>query len=421
MTRNLPDEQFSSARKAIVALLAGLLVGLAINQWPARILVLTMELLEPIGALWLSALQMLVLPLMISMLLVAIGRARPGQAGRMGFTTVLCFVIFLGVASLLTVIVGVALLDWFPVGEDIRAAFQLNHLVAESSPLSERGEAIQPQIRDWFVGIVPKNLVHAAASGDLMSLIVASVLFGVALRYVPDKQQTTLLNGAEAISQWCLALAGLLFRFLPLAVFVLTMNSAAASGTDLASGLAYYIFLVCALLILTILILYPVTVHYGAISLKKFASAIWPVQLLAFSTRSSVACLPAMETTSKNSLGLRAGVPEFVLPLAVSSFKINMGVSAIFQLVFLLHLYGIEPPPVSYMLAVIALAAQSVVTPGLPSGAIWTTTPLYLSLGIPLEGIVLINVVDTIPDLFQTTANVTADLSVATIVSHSSR
>jgi len=251
-----------------------------------------------------------------------------------------------------------------------------------------------------------------------MSLIVASVLFGTALRYVPGKQRETLLSGIEAISGWCLALAGLLFRLLPVAVFILTMNSAATSGAELASGLAYYLILVCVLLIIAIISLYPVTAWYGGITMRQFALAVWPVQLLAFSTRSSMACLPAMETTSRDHLRLRTGVPEFVLPLAVSSFKMNMGVSAIFQMVFLLHVYGIQPDPVVYSIAVIAIAAQSIITPGLPSGAIWTTTPVYLSLGIPLEGIVLINVIDTIPDLFKTTANVTADMSVAAIVSH---
>jgi Na+/H+-dicarboxylate symporter len=412
--------QVRTAQHAILALVAGLLVGMAAHQWPTHLADLVIGLLEPIGTMWLSALQMLVLPLMISMLLVAIGRAGHGQAGRMGFASVSLFVIFLAVASLLTVIIGVALLEWFPVGEETRAAFQLNHATVTSSSVPPAGDATPPNIRDWFVGIIPTNLLLAATSGNLMSLIVASVLFGAALRYVTEKKREVLLSGLDAITEWCLALAGLLFRLLPLAVFILTMNSTAASGSELASGLSYYIILVCALLVLATLILYPITARYGAIPLQQFASAAWPVQLLAFSTRSSVACLPAMESASKTTLGLRAGVPEFVLPLAVSSFKLNMGVSAIFQLVFLLHLYGIQPDPVSYAVAVIAVAAQSVVTPGLPSGAIWTTTPLYLSLGIPLEGIVLINVVDTIPDLFQTTANVTADLSVAAIVSNNS-
>ena len=107
---------------------------------------------------------------------------------------------------------------------------------------------------------------------------------------------------------------------------------------------------------------------------------------------------------------------DITLPFAVASFKLNMAISANFQMFFLLHVYGIDAPSGAVALAVVAVTLQSFATPGLPSGAIWTTTPVYLALGIPIEGIVLTNVVDTIPDLFKTVINVTGDLSIATIV-----
>jgi Na+/H+-dicarboxylate symporter len=164
------------------------------------------------------------------------------------------------------------------------------------------------------------------------------------------------------------------------------------------------------------LMLYLLTARFAGIPVLAFAKALWPVQVLAFSTRSSAACLPAMLDAAHSRLHVDQEVSGFVLPFAVATFKFNMGISAIFQMFFLLHVYGIEADPVSLAVAMAAVTAQSVATPGLPSGAIWTTTPVYMALGIPLEGIVLTNVVDTIPDLFKTTANVTGDLSIAAIV-----
>ena len=123
-----------------------------------------------------------------------------------------------------------------------------------------------------------------------------------------------------------------------------------------------------------------------------------------------------MLDTARGPLGVPGKVANFTLPFAVSAFKLNMGISANLQMLFLLHLYGMQPDPVSLGLSVAAVTLQSFATPGLPSGAIWTTTPVYLALGIPLEGIVLTNVVDTIPDLFKTTANVTGDLSIASVI-----
>lgn len=124
-----------------------------------------------------------------------------------------------------------------------------------------------------------------------------------------------------------------------------------------------------------------------------------------------------MLETARGPLDLAPEASDVTLPLAVATFKLNMGISANFQLFFLLHVYGIHPPPGGIALAVVAVTLQSFATPGLPSGAIWTTTPVYLALGVPMEGIVLTNVVDTIPDHFKTVANVTGDLSLATIVS----
>jgi len=123
-----------------------------------------------------------------------------------------------------------------------------------------------------------------------------------------------------------------------------------------------------------------------------------------------------MLNAARSGLRLPESVSSFTLPLAVASFKMNVGISANFQLLFLLHVYALDPDPVVLSAAVGALTVQSFITPGLPSGAIWTTTPVYLALGVPLEGVVLTNVVDTIPDLFKTTINVTADMSIAAIV-----
>jgi len=313
-----------------------------------------------------------------------------------------------------TLALGYAVLEWLPLGESTRTAF--GTVVSAAVPEAAIDSNAAPTMRDWFVNLIPRNVFQAAASGDLLALIVASILFGIALRYVPISSRELLLAGAEAVSDLCIALAGLLFRLLPIAVFILTLKSSAASGGEIGTGLADYIFWVSVFLLLGTLVLYPVTARFGGVSISHFARAVWPVQVLAFSTRSSVACLPAMLNAARKRLDLPEEVSGFVLPFAVSTFKLNMGISAIFQMIFLLHLYDIQPDPVALAVAVAAVTAQSVATPGLPSGAIWTTTPVYLALGIPLEGIVLTNVVDTIPDLFKTTANVTGDVTIAAIV-----
>lgn len=407
-----PPPAVPKAGITLAGMIAGLGCGAAAYRWPGSGWDVSLAILEPLGTIWLAALQMLVLPLMVSLLIVAIGRAGTGRAGRLGGAALLWFVIFLAVAAVVTVLACRLVLQAIPVGETTRAAFQAAAAattVGEAPPPS-------PSVRDWLVNLVPANIFAAASRGDLLPLIMATLLFAAALRYVPGRGREYLLDLAQSIADWCIALAGLLFRVLPLAVFVLTLVSTARSGATMASGLVYFVVLVSVFLAAGILLLYPVTAWLGRIPLSRFARAAWPVQVLAFSTRSSVACLPAMLAAARRGLRLPEEVSNVTLPFAVSSFKLNVAISANVLLLFLLHVYGLHPDPATLTLAIVALTLQSFATPGLPSGAIWTTTPVYLALGIPLPGIVLTHAVDTIPDLFKTTANVTADLSITAIV-----
>ena len=406
-----------SAGITLAGMVAGLLAGIAAHAWPGPVWDVAAAILEPVGGMWLAALRMLVLPLLVSVLLVAIGRSSSGMVGRLGLGTVSWFLVFLAVAATAAVLAGQVVLQAVPVSGDVRGAFPSG----AAAPGSVETTGAAPGLGDWLARLVPDNLFAAAVREELLAIIVATALLGAALRYLPARSRALLLDGTEAVADWCFALAGLLLRVLPVAVAALTFAGAARSGADLASGLVYYVVLLCAGLLAGILLLYPVTAWLGRMPIAAFAAAVWPVQIMAFSTRSSVACLPAMLEAARSRLRLPETVSSFTLPLAVASFKMNVAISANLQLLFLLHVYGIDPAPAEIVAAVVALTLQSFITPGLPSGAIWTTTPVYLALGIPLPGVVLANVVDTIPDLFKTTINVTADLSITTIVARRAR
>lgn len=409
MTPPMTQNRHSTAVAPVIAVGLGVLAGLALHRWDGPFGHVVLALIEPLGTLWLAAIQMLVIPLTISVLIVAIGRS--GGAERIGSASLVWFIGMLAVAAALTVAISPLLLSLVPAGQMLGGA--------TPEALEAAGDAASgstPSLRAWLVNLVPTNLIRAAADGDLFALMVGTLFFGVALRMLPDEQRDPLLRLAEAVSAWCLALSTLLFRVLPLAVFALTFTATIRSGSESMAGLIHYVVLLSVLLVAATLALYPLTIWLTRMPLRAFATGIWPAQLLAFSSRSSVACLPLMLETARGPLGLSPRAANVTLPFAVATFKLNMGISANFQMLFLLHVYGIDPPPGGLAIAVIAVTLQSFATPGLPSGAIWTTTPVYLALGIPLEGIVLTNAVDTIPDLFKTVANVTGDLSIATIV-----
>ncbi|MFN2315075.1 MAG: cation:dicarboxylate symporter family transporter, partial [Gemmatimonadales bacterium] len=113
-----------SSGTVLAWMVAGLLAGIAAFRWPGAGWEIALSVLEPVGALWLAALQMLVLPLMVSMLVVAIGRAGTGQASQLGAWTLLACLTLLAVAAIATVLVSRGVLHSFPLSEASRAAFQ---------------------------------------------------------------------------------------------------------------------------------------------------------------------------------------------------------------------------------------------------------------------------------------------------------
>jgi Na+/H+-dicarboxylate symporter len=168
--------------------------------------------------------------------------------------------------------------------------------------------------------------------------------------------------------------------------------------------------------ILGTLLLYPAVALAGGIPIRTFARAALPPQLIAFSSSSSIASLPALVESAENNLQLPERVVGFVLPLAVSTFKIAAPVSWSVGALFVGWFFGI--PIHTTGLATIAFAAVFLAfgVPGIPRGAFIMLTPLFLAIGLPAEGIGILIAVDAIPDVFAAVLNATGDLAAAAIV-----
>jgi len=163
-------------------------------------------------------------------------------------------------------------------------------------------------------------------------------------------------------------------------------------------------------------LIYPVVAVFGRVSMARFARAVLPAQLIAFSSSSSIASLPALVESAERGLGLPGKVSGFVLPLAVSTFKLAAPVSWTVGALFVGWFYGI--PLHVRELATVAFAAVflAFATPGIPRGAFIMLAPLFVAIGLPAEGIGILIAVDAIPDTLATVLNVTGDLAATVLV-----
>src|SRR5207237_6839966 len=145
------------------------------------------------------------------------------------------------------------------------------------------------------------------------------------------------------------------------------------------------------------------------------ARAALEPQLIARGSSSSLATLPAMVTAAEGPMGLSTEITGFVLPLAVSTFKIAGPLAWTTGALFVGWFYGV--PLHARELATIAFAAVflAFAAPGVPRGAFIMLTPLFLAIGLPAEGIGILIAVDALPDTFATALNVTGDLAAAAL------
>jgi Na+/H+-dicarboxylate symporter len=211
------------------------------------------------------------------------------------------------------------------------------------------------------------------------------------------------------IVEWLLVMA-------PVGVFFLVLPLAARAGVDLVGAMGWFVVVACGLITVTLVALYPVARWFGGVPVAQFARACMKPQAVGFSTRSSLASLPAMLEAADKDLGLDTRVSSVVLPVATALLKYASPVARITGTLFVARLYGVELGVGEVAVIAAAIAALSFYSPGVPSGGLFVMTPVYLALQLPVEGIGLLIALDLVPDMFITTANVTADMTVAAVL-----
>jgi proton glutamate symport protein len=400
------------SRYVLISVAVAIALGIAIAASRNDVLIRLADGVAPIGTLWVNAIRMTVIPLVISLLITAVASATDVKSiGRLGVRTLVVFVLLLVGTAIVVMPFGPALFRLLP---QRLGAPQLPPGAAEAAGQIAAGGQTQT-FSTWLTSLLPSNPIGAAASGAMMPLILFTLLFALAVARSSTTTRTTLTRFFQALGDAMLTLVRWVVMFAPIGVFALVLPLATHAGTALAGAIGFYIAAYSIGCLVVTLLLYPVVAIAGRIPMRRFARAALPSQLIAFSSSSSIASLPAL-VESGEQLELPPATTGFVLPLAVSTFKIAAPLSWTVGALFVGWFYGV--PIHAGSLAIIAFAAVflAFAVPGIPRGAFIMLTPLFLTIGLPAEGIGLLIAVDAIPDTFSTILNVTGDLAAAALV-----
>jgi Na+/H+-dicarboxylate symporter len=268
----------------------------------------------------------------------------------------------------------------------------------------------------WLVSLVPTNPIAAASGGAMLPVILFTLLFALAAARAAPAARETIVGFFRAVSEVMLAMVRWVILAAPAGIFALMLPLTAHAGAGIAGAIGFYIVAYSLLSIGGILLAYPMVAAFGGVPMRRFAQAALEPQLIAFTSSSSVASLPALVESAEKRLGLSKRISGFVLPLAVTTFHFAGPVTWTVGAVFVGWFYGIPLGAREISIVTLASVFLTSAAPGVPRGGFIMLAPLFSEIGLPIEGIGILIALDAIPDTFATAMNVTGDLAAATIV-----
>lgn len=405
--------------RVLLGLAAAIGLGALVAASGNETLLHAADTLAPVGTLWVNAIRMTVIPLVVSLLITGIASATDvGAIGRLGGRTLLVFVLLLAATAALVIPLAPSLFALLPFPSTGAKPALPAGAADAANQLSSGGQ--NPGFGAWLTSLIPSNPIAAAANGAMVPLILFTLILAIAIARSTESTRAPLLGLARAAGDAMLRVVRWVVLAAPIGVFALVLPLAAHLGGAVAGAIGVYIAAYSLASVVVILLVYPVVAIFGGIPIGRFARAALPAQLIAFSSSSSIASLPALIESGERGLALPSRITGFVLPLAVSTFKLAAPVSWTIGALFVGWFYGI--PLHARELATVAFAAVflAFAAPGVPRGAFIMLTPLFLAIGLPAEGIGILIAVDALPDTFATALNVTGDLAAAALVARQS-
>lgn len=365
----------------------------------------------PAGQIFLRLLFMLVIPLLFSALVIGISGLDVRHLGRMG-GRMLGYTVGI---SLIAVLIGMTLVNWLQPGaglpETVRnSVFSSSTAMSVPKPPETSGVAM-------IVGMFTDNPVKAAAGGDMLAVIIFSLIFGVGLSFTRTPAATRLREMIEGLYDVSMTLINGVLKLAPIGVAALVFTMTARLGLDFFSYLMAYVGVVLLALALHMFVVYPLSVRLlGRRSPFAFFRDSRPAIFTAFATASSIATLPVALTTAEGKLRLPRHVSRFVL---TAGSAMNQNGTALYEgvtVLFLAQLFGVHLDLSQQLVVMLICVLGGIGTAGVPAGSLPVIAMILVMFGIPPEGLALIIGIDRLLDMCRTTLNVTGDLAAAVYV-----
>jgi len=375
----------------IIAIILGIIFGTAI------------DVLKPLGDLFLRLIKFIIAPLILSTLVVGVASiGDPKSLGRIGTKTIAYYLITTAFAIIFGLIFA--------------------FIISPGKGLTVDGPTAEVEINEsegviqTLLNIVPENPFFALTDGNVLQIIFFAIFLGLAITLIGKKAEP-VYQFFDSFAELMMKITGIVMRFAPIGIIGLVAPIVGQYGPQVLMPLLKIILTVAIACILHAVIIYSLCVHiFAKMNPLTFFKGIAPAAIVAFSTASSAATLPVTLKNTRENLGISNKITSFVVPLGAT---INMDGTAIYQgvaVIFIAQFYGLDLSFLQLLTVVITTILASIGTAGVPGAGMIMLAMVLTAVGLPLEGIAIIAGVDRVLDMFRTTVNIVGDASGAVTV-----
>jgi proton glutamate symport protein len=406
----------SQATRILLALAVGLLLGIASAAAGGSWVNWAVSFAEPIGGLWLDALRMTIIPLIVALLITGIAAsAEAARASRLAGRAVLLFFAVLWSGAILAAFLTPLLLHLWPMPGDSASALRdaLSHSAEQVGTIPTFGQFVR--------SMVPTNPISAAANDAILPLMVFTAVFAFALTRLPEGPRTQLTDFFKAIADVMLVVINWVLWLAPIGVFALAYVVGARAGASALGALLHYVIIVSAVGCVVWFAAWPLAMIGGRIGFLAFTRAVGPSHAVAISTQSSLASLPAM-LRGAEKLGVPVAASGVTLPLAVALFRATGPAMNLAVAIYVANWFGVPLTPMTLAAGVAVASTTTLGAISLPGSISYISSiaPICLAMGVPIEPLVLLVAVETLPDIIRTTGNVAMDVATTATVARRS-
>ena len=396
----------SYTTRILLSMFLGIFFGSLINNLflDYSLVVFSIEIFSALGTIFISSLKLMVVPLVFFSLVI--GVAQITDSSKLGSISIKAIFLYLATTS-----IAISLALFFSNFINIGSGAGL---ISEAKFVTPT----PPSLKEVFVNIFPTNPIAAMANGEMLQIIVFSLLVGLGVKSLSSSEN--LINFFVSGNNLMLKIVELIIWFAPIGIFCLLTDIFSQIGFSIIYDLAGYFFLLIAVLMFHGIFVYSFFLYFfTGLNPIVFYSKLKEVILFAFSTSSSSATMPLTLKTAKDKLGVDQSVASFTIPLGAT---INMDGTAIMQgvaTVFIAQVYGIDLTMTDFLMVILTATLASIGTAGVPGVGLIMLAMVLQQVGLPVEGIALIIGVDRLLDMVRTSVNVCGDSMIACLISSS--